>query len=227
MNGQEMEHILKPWHYPEDWQFPQQGQLVQDVLQSGAQVLQDHIQAPKPGPIQKSQAQQPGPKSESQVSEKETIAAAIAKAKAKIEALKAKDGKPRPSKCEICGTLYPYPSHFKRKHSKECPICKKVFSRRDHMIRHKEEIHKILSCPDCGEIICGKDLLKIHMLSVHSTNPPKYKCEWCEKSFKQEQSLTRHNQEVHLGRHYECSVCDATFTRKDKLDKHEKDKHKK
>ena len=141
-----------------------------------------------------------------------------------MEALKAKNGKPRPSYyCHRCGNSYwsdrDRMSHIKRVHSKECPVCKKVFSRMEHLRRHENNIHKSLPCPECGEVLSGKDVMKAHKLSAH---PPRYLCENCGEFFMQKQTLIRHKEEVHMGRYYECPNCQKEYTRKDKLREHHK-----
>ena len=182
MNDSQGEPIpCRPWDYPDEWQFPEQLQLQPQGPEDPEQgQFQETQEGPQQGQIQESQGQD-GPPQGCQT-EEEAIAEAIAKAKAKMEEIKAKNGKLMPSVCELCGTEYwghiGRSSHFESRHSKECQICKKVFSRIEHMVSHK--------------------------LSVHSENPPKFQCEECGKLFKQKQSLTRHNEEVHKGRYFEC-----------------------
>ena len=201
----EEEQIPKPCHYPEDYQLPNHVQQEHDQVREGQhhppqaeahnnkvlyyKVWGLEMTYVKPGTVQ---------------NEGGTIAGEIAKAKAKMAAIKARDGKPRPTVCDLCGDTYwgakGRETHYKRRHSKECPECKKVFSRVEHMEYHK--------------------------LYAHSSNPPMHQCEECGKLFKQKQSLTRHSKEVHRGRYFECKDCSATFTREVKLDSHIILKHK-
>ena len=181
------DQIPKPWDYPDEWIFPEQLQPQQgQVQESQVDPQQCQIQESQEGP------QQGCP------TEEEVIAKAIAGAKAAMEELKTKNGKPRPTVCKLCGEDYwgqiGRSSHYRNRHAKECQICKKIFSMKQH--------------------------LKAHMLYAHSANPPMHKCEQCGRAFRQKQHLTRHTEELHKGRFFECEYCKTTFTREDKLDIH-------
>jgi len=52
----------------------------------------------------------------------------------------------------------------------------------------------------------------------------KYKCNQCEKVFKNPQHLRRH-EAVHSGIKFSCNFCESTFSRKDKLTAHMRKKH--
>jgi len=52
----------------------------------------------------------------------------------------------------------------------------------------------------------------------------KYKCNQCEKVFKNPQHLRRH-ETVHSGVKFSCNLCESSFSRKDKLTAHMRKKH--
>jgi len=52
----------------------------------------------------------------------------------------------------------------------------------------------------------------------------KYKCNQCDKVFKNPQHLRRH-EAVHTGVKFSCNLCESTFSRKDKLTAHMRKKH--
>ena len=149
----------------------------------------------------------------------------IKKAKEMLKARKKKPLEPS-SVCNICGTkcwgdLW-LAAHKKRYHSKECPDCKKTFSRKDNMTAHRLSVHSSNGpeCPDCGKKFSRESNLRAHRLTAHSSNPPTFKCDTCGKSFTQKQNLNRHVEEVHEGSFYECENCQAKFRRVEKLKKH-------
>ena len=65
------------------------------------------------------------------------------------------------------------------------------------------ESYRAKQCPDCKKIFSRENNMRAHLL-IHSSDPLEYKCEKCEKSFKQERNLRRHLEEQHCGGHFEC-----------------------
>ena len=61
-------------------------------------------------------------------------------------------------------------------------------------------------------------------LNDNDSAESKYKCNQCEKVFKNSKHLRRH-EAVHSGIKFSCNVCDSTFSRKDKLTAHMRKKH--
>ena len=60
--------------------------------------------------------------------------------------------------------------------------------------------------------------------SLTYSTESKYKCNQCEKVFKNPQHLRRH-EAVHSGIKFSCNVCESSFSRKDKLTAHMRKKH--
>jgi uncharacterized Zn-finger protein len=76
----------------------------------------------------------------------------------------------------------------------ECNICKKSFTERSNLARHK----------------------RIH------TNEKPYECNICKKTFKRSYSLTKHKR-THTGeKSYNCEICEKAFTQRDNLVKHKR-----
>ena len=107
------------------------------------------------------------------------------------------------NKCELCDKEFVNKAkrdrHVEEVHvlraaaAIKCPVCDMSFSRKEHMLRHRQ---------------------------IHDGNLPSISCEICEETFTQFGNLMRHKRLVHSGKKLECPACPATYARKDKLDAH-------
>ena len=107
-------------------------------------------------------------------------------------------------------------------------------------------------CTDCGEKFKGQTALDIHMnlnhikdgkyqckicgkpngnttqLSIHMVKheEPKFKCSYCGKMFKFQNTLDAHERGHRGEKPYPCSLCSASFSGKSSIDQHMKGVHK-
>ncbi len=104
-----------------------------------------------------------------------------------------------------------------------CEQCKKVFSRKDGLTRHRRTVHEQLEryeCDFCDFITTRKDTMKRHIREVHE-GIRAYVCELCGQEFSQAKSLRRHINSNHTQEEkYTCQLCDTFFYREDSLKRH-------
>ncbi|XP_026863510.2 BCL6A transcription repressor a isoform X1 [Electrophorus electricus] len=73
-------------------------------------------------------------------------------------------------------------------------------------------------CNDCDSKFAEEEVLKRHMLQVHSDKP--YKCDRCQAAFRYKGNLASHKT-VHTGeKPYRCNICGAQFNRPANLKTH-------
>ena len=62
---------------------------------------------------------------------------------------------------------------------------------------------------------------------THGIDPEQrpFKCNFCDKTFRQPESVRRHVESVHDGARYPCEFCTQTFTLKSNLGTHIRKKH--
>lgn len=65
--------------------------------------------------------------------------------------------------------------------SHECDICKKIFSRPSHVIRHKIDVHKVAVC-----------------LEQKNAPEKKYRCNACEETFSRPSHVRRHQENAYI-----------------------------
>ena len=85
---------------------------------------------------------------------------------------------------------------------------------------------KRFKCQECGTLFTRRNDMKKHMNNLHLGIKP-HKCEECKKSFAHKGDLNRHKNEVHGGiKSIECELCGKSFARKNQFTKHQKEHDK-
>ena len=87
----------------------------------------------------------------------------------------------------------------RRKITKECPACHKIFSSKGNLKIHIETVHegkKSFNCSLCNTQLSSKRNLENHVAGVHEGKKP-FACSQCTKSFAQNASLKHHIETVH------------------------------
>ena len=123
----------------------------------------------------------------------------------------------RPYKCEFCEKDFysksNYYKHMKNKHIDNeyeacqfCGVLRKKCSMADHVRAfHEQDIEKRKSmCKICGANIVS---LKRHMRMIHDIKEAKIECQICQKKFKTETCLRKHNKYVHAEGKFKCEIC--------------------
>ena len=114
----------------------------------------------------------------------------------------------------------------------ECEHCGKEFKRKDHLKRHRAEVHDIgvvwHKCELCDKEFKIKDHLKRHKASVHDIGVVWHNCEHCNYKAKRYEHIKTHKAAVHdIGVvWHKCELCDKEFKRSSTLKKHKAGVHK-
>jgi hypothetical protein len=89
-----------------------------------------------------------------------------------------------------------------------CLICSKQFPSNmhlaKHMVNHTKANKNKHTCDDCGKSFKDKSHLSVHIF-VHTSEKP-FACQQCEKGYKREKDLERH-QQMHQGPTMTCILC--------------------
>ena len=135
-----------------------------------------------------------------------------------------------------------------------CDKCEKRYNHALGLKRHILAAHegRVLTCPQCGEGFNTDRKLREHKLEEHSTDdkyqckhcdyragnltrlkvhtrkhePPKFKCNFCDRMFKCPQAVTAHEREHTGERPFCCDICGSAFKSNDVLQNHLKCVHK-
>ena len=108
---------------------------------------------------------------------------------------------------EICGKVLTSKPHLKRHaitHNPPtvpCPICGKIFSHQENVVRHVKTIHvsddqKKYQCEICCKGFIVKTTLEDHMNWHNNVKP--YKCELCPNSYRNQSNLLAHQKKKHV-----------------------------
>jgi len=93
-----------------------------------------------------------------------------------------------------------------------------------HFIKYVTKDKDTTKCWECG--ICGKDFKHQYTLVRHlpvHTDERKFKCDKCEKAFRQLSTLTQHKASKHSSsKPYVCEICTKSFSRVSILINHKK-----
>ena len=131
-------------------------------------------------------------------------------------------------KCDICEKevlVRNYRVHYKRHdpfYNTECRICGKPFTN-----SHEESIHLVshnprsIQCTVCTKLYRSEALLQKHHKRIHSESVFSFKCDHCNKDFRELGKKKSHVAQTHRNiRNYPCHQCDKTFKRQAHLTLH-------
>lgn len=110
----------------------------------------------------------------------------------------------------------------------QCDICEKVFPDRKKIRNHERVIHgpKRYSCPVCDKPFAIRNVMERHRQTHQSSAERRevrsaaettintvrsFKCNICQKMFKQKRHLANHQMCVHGPKQFECSICGCKF----------------
>ncbi|XP_069482287.1 zinc finger protein 34-like [Ambystoma mexicanum] len=102
-----------------------------------------------------------------------------------------------------------------------CNECKKTFSKKEYLIRHKRKHMgaRPYQCTECGKSFGKKDNLFVHK-RTHTGERP-YHCTMCDRRFSQKGVLNRHQITHMVERPYQCAICEKSFCQKGGLIRHQ------
>ena len=104
----------------------------------------------------------------------------------------------------------------------QCIFCNAIFSKKEHLKRHEDSIHKNVKfdCQDCGKQYKQKGKLTMHINNVHKGM--KYKCDQCDNEFTDPGNRNQHIKSVHEQKKYPCTLCDYQANQQSSLTRHKK-----
>ena len=110
-----------------------------------------------------------------------------------------------------------------QKDSHKCPLCDKLFSRKQYIKRHivaAHEKHKPHECTQCDKRFTRKHDMRKHVAAVHEKQKP-HKCTQCDKGFTRNSHMKIHIAVVHQKQKpHNCLLCDKSFLQKSNMTKH-------
>ena len=134
--------------------------------------------------------------------------------------------------CDQCGKMYAtrgqLNSHRRLVHEDnkaDCDICGKTLKNKESLRKHLKLVHDpadtelkkttvTWQCPECESVLTSKSQQRLHKLKqrhleVHQ--PPKYNCDYCEKSFRDKVTLDGHINEHKGLTPYKCEPCNKSY----------------
>ena len=69
----------------------------------------------------------------------------------------------------------------------------------------------VYKCEDCDKVYKNKDGLRQHIKIKHSTSVESVQCTKCDKYFVNKYSLNDHLRQVHPSKLHSCSFCGSSF----------------
>ena len=108
----------------------------------------------------------------------------------------------------------------------DCEECGKKFNRKDNLKRHKDLIHtdttrERIHCLQCPKTFIWKTHLDKHVQEDHSKFLSTFRCEECNKMFREVKSLKRHKKEQHTNSpKFKCPKCEKFFSQKANQSRH-------
>lgn len=134
----------------------------------------------------------------------------------------------------------------------DCDLCNKKFTRNDSLFKHRERVHHLwnvnleavrkkfknkLICPMCSDDFgTDNNKFELHLVSkackdkdkiVEIDENDKFKCDLCDRSYSDMNSLQNHIRWKHNNstRDFKCSFCEASFSYKSSLVRHIRKSH--
>ena len=106
--------------------------------------------------------------------------------------------------------------------------CRKVFTRKGHMMRHIRTVHEKVrqyACKQCDRRFSQKSTLTTHH-RIHTGERP-YACTECAMRVNGKANLQKHYRAVHTLERYTCDVdgCEKTFTQSRNMQMHKRSVH--
>ncbi|XP_076465863.1 uncharacterized protein LOC143297409 isoform X2 [Babylonia areolata] len=145
---------------------------------------------------------------------------------------RARNTKPRPYVCDLCGKAVATPTSLKSHkylHSvlkpNVCDLCGKSFLMPEYLSNHRVMDHneKRFMCDKCDAMFRTASELKRHM-KIHDQKS--FPCDECGKVFKRENHLEKHRLTHTRDETCVCEVCGKLFSSRNKLSIHYKNNHK-
>ena len=138
----------------------------------------------------------------------------------------------KPHKCKICSKAFSLEGNMRRHkmtHSEDrlfqCSECSRTFKNKENLKVHVKRIHlKIQSfkCQDCPSQFTTNVELQSLWKRIHMVISWSFTCNECEKTFRLEEAVKRHQHRVHVGNKKNiCNICHKYFYSKMDLKKHE------
>lgn len=121
---------------------------------------------------------------------------------------------------------------------KKCRLCGEMFDTRElldeHMAANHDVVRKMFECELCNKVFVGPTTFERHFKKVHmngehvEVDDRPYKCDLCQKTFKQFKSIKFHIGSAHADDEcleFTCQYCGIIFSRLGRLDTHLQTEH--